>query len=377
ILAGASVRPTTASTPKRPWYKEMTDLMGAHAYTVLGTYKDKSGGDMVRIRNPHNIGWMPHGAEFTMPVEKFARLFSRVTYHDLPKVPPSDTLPGHLGEQVGVMDPADLSFQQQETVPVGHAIHDRALAEAAVRRLASDDPGGYAEIGMGSSGTDRWGPGGTWGLGRRADGSYVVLHSKGFEVDFPSDVTPVMETTRGGTQRPPEAVSLDALDSLQPGQRVPLWLLPDYKKVAQMVDRGVDSHSILHFYRHEGGAIAPGDAGSPRDRTFGSINSESAIQTVPSQPLLVGHDADGEPVYRTHIELRTVGGESLWSRDVYVSRAGHGIAPPPDLQPVVAPRAPRPDSGGDAVARREQAPPAEAEAAPVTDIPLLPPQVYG
>src|SRR5690606_33290752 len=49
LLSGANVNPTTATTPKRPWYKEMTDLVGNHAYTVLGTYKDKSGRDMVRI----------------------------------------------------------------------------------------------------------------------------------------------------------------------------------------------------------------------------------------------------------------------------------------------------------------------------------------
>src|SRR5690606_23780955 len=89
ILAGASVRPTTASTPKRPWYKEMTDLVGNHAYTVLGTYKDKSGRDMVRIRNPHNVGWMPHGGEFSMTLEKFHRTFRDVqTVHLPPPVTP-------------------------------------------------------------------------------------------------------------------------------------------------------------------------------------------------------------------------------------------------------------------------------------------------
>ena len=362
MLSNGDSLPTVAATPpkeKQPWWKswrgsEAKGPVGKHAYTILGTHEE-GGIVMVDVRNPWGSSYGEYGEDFSMPLEEFAKTFSRVDQNQMPAGPgrdgqivtPRDEMAAFdqtrrregYGDRTGPVNSPDLwrSSSRRDSLPLGYAVSDRARAEGVARRLAAGNMSAVADLGMREPRYGTMSPQTAYGVGRRADGTYVVIRGEltgKATVAFEAGITPISiveppELARGLTNGEMPVSAMD--DAARPDRAV---LLPSRTMADVVLHRGLDEFTFQTGFEYVpgegGGTIVNGTAPNFKEHLLGSGgNSPDTVGIVLGRPELVGHDAAGLAVHKVKTELRVADGTSLWTGEVYVSENAQTSTEPP------------------------------------------------
>src|SRR5690606_3386605 len=250
--------------------------------------------------------------------------------------------PADFGAQLGpdgsptpITSPDQLSRSQ---APVGDPLTSEADAQSIIRELANGRTDALRALGI--EPPDGFDPTSTeWGIGRRPDGSYIIIKGGPTAVDwgpFPDVVAvahshPDMGSNHLQNVDADGGVSVAQIIANDGPDRV--HFLPSGADLVFVATRGINEHTVITPFQ----SLGNGRVGNPIP---GANNA--GVNIVMRNPQVVGtlFGNDSLPMVRADIEVRGQDGEILWTGPIYGANhpnLGSLVmdGPPPFMTPTV------------------------------------------